>query len=266
MLEEFKAALGSGLTQIAGKLILALVVFLVGKWVVGKLTKVAGKSKAMEKLDPSMRSFTLSALKAVLYVVLVVTIVGIIGVPMASVVTVLASAGVAVGLALQGALSNLAGGIMIIVFRPFKVGDYVEAGGAEGTVKEITLFYTVITTLDNKRITVPNGSLMGANVTNYSTEDLRRVDLTFSCGKGEDPQRVQDVMLQTITRNPKVLQEPAPFARLSGATNEAMEFTTRAWCANADYWDVYFDLNQAITEALGEAGVNAPAIRVKSVE
>ena len=203
-------------------------------------------------------------MKWLLYIVLVVSIVAILGVPMASVITVLGTAGAAIALSLQGSLSNLAGGIMLVIFRPFKVGDFVEASGVTGTVKEITLFYTVLNTVDNCRINVPNGALMNANIIDYSAEETRRVDLTFASAKSEDPQKIQSLMLEVMDQNEKVLKDPAPFARISGGTNEAMQFTVRAWCKTADYWDVYFDLTQAITEKLGENGVQAPAVRVIS--
>ena len=164
-------------------LVFAAIVFVVGKFLIGKFLGLLEKSKAMGKLEGEVRTFTLSFVKIALYVLLLICVIGILGVPMASVVTVLASAGVAIGLALQGALSNLAGGIMLMVFKPFKLGDYVDAAGVSGVVKEVTLFYTVIMTLDNKRITVPNGSLMNTNVVDYSSAELRRVDLTFSCAK-----------------------------------------------------------------------------------
>ena len=258
------AGMGS-VVDICSKLIFALIAYIIGKGIVNWIVGAVAKSKAVTKLEDTVRTFLLSFLRIGLMVILVITIIGILGVPMASVVAVLASAGVTVGLALQGALSNLAGGIMLLVFKPFKVGDFIEGGGATGVVKEVTLFYTVITTVDNKRITVPNGALMNANVTNFSSEDLRRVDLTFACAKSEKPERIQEIILGAIRQVPKVLDEPeagAPFARLTGGTNEAMEFTARAWCKNADYWDVYFDMNQKITEALGANGVQAPAVRI----
>ena len=225
---------------------------------------LVGKIKVLEKVEPNTRTFVLSALKWLLYIVLVVSIVAILGVPMASVITVLGTAGAAIALSLQGSLSNLAGGIMLVIFRPFKVGDFVEASGVTGTVKEITLFYTVLNTVDNCRINVPNGALMNANIIDYSAEETRRVDLTFASAKSEDPQKIQSLMLEVMDQNEKVLKDPAPFARISGGTNEAMQFTVRAWCKTADYWDVYFDLTQAITEKLGENGVQAPAVRVIS--
>lgn len=257
-------ALANLCTTVVGKVLLAIVVWFVGKFIVNKIMGLVGKIKVLEKVEPNTRTFVLSALKWLLYVVLVVSIVAILGVPMASVITVLGTAGAAIALSLQGSLSNLAGGIMLVIFRPFKVGDFVEASGVTGTVKEITLFYTVLNTVDNCRINVPNGALMNANIIDYSAEETRRVDLTFASAKSEDPQKIQSLMLEVMDQNEKVLKDPAPFARISGGTNEAMQFTVRAWCKTADYWDVYFDLTQAITEKLGENGVQAPAVRVIS--
>ena len=251
-------------TTVVGKVLLAIVVWFVGKFIVNKLLGLVGKIKVLDKIEPNTRSFVLSALKWLLYIILVVSIVAILGVPMASVITVLGTAGAAIALSLQGSLSNLAGGIMLVIFRPFKVGDFVEASGVTGTVKEITLFYTVLNTVDNCRIKVPNGALMNANVIDYSAEATRRVDLTFASAKSENPKKIQDLMLDVMGQNEKVLKDPAPFARISGGTNEAMQFTVRAWCKTEDYWDVYFDLTQAITEKLGENGVQAPAVRVIS--
>ena len=257
-------ALANLCTTVVGKVLLAIVVWFVGKFIVSKIMGLVGKIKVLEKVEPNTRTFVLSALKWLLYVVLVVSIVAILGVPMASVITVLGTAGAAIALSLQGSLSNLAGGIMLVIFRPFKVGDFVEASGVTGTVKEITLFYTVLNTVDNCRINVPNGALMNAKIIDYSAEETRRVDLTFASAKSEDPQKIQSLMLEVMDQNEKVLKDPAPFARISGGTNEAMQFTVRAWCKTADYWDVYFDLTQAITEKLGENGVQAPAVRVIS--
>ena len=257
-------ALANLCTTVVGKVLLAIVVWFVGKFIVSKIMGLVGKIKVLEKVEPNTRTFVLSALKWLLYIVLVVSIVAILGVPMASVITVLGTAGAAIALSLQGSLSNLAGGIMLVIFRPFKVGDFVEASGVTGTVKEITLFYTVLNTVDNCRINVPNGALMNANIIDYSAEETRRVDLTFASAKSEDPQKIQSLMLEVMDQNEKGLKDPAPFARISGGTNEAMQFTVRAWCKTADYWDVYFDLTQAITEKLGENGVQAPAVRVIS--
>ncbi len=245
-----------------GKIVLALLVYIVGSLIIKGVCKALQKGKLFSKLEGSVKTFTLSFVKIGLYVVLIISVIAILGVPMASVITVLASAGVAIGLALQGALSNLAGGIMIMVFKPFKQGDYIDAAGVSGSVSEVTLFYTVLVTPDRKQITVPNGTLMNANVTNYSVEELRRVDLSFSCAKSEDPARVQEILLLAVSKTDLVLQDPAPFARISGGTNESMDFAVRVWVKNADYWDVYFNLTQNVTEAFAENGIKAPAISV----
>ena len=261
-MEEFLKNIVDIAVSAGSKILLAILIFVVGRIVIGKILKMLKNSKAVMKMEPTVRSFILNFVRVGLYVVLIISIISVLGVPMASVVTVLASAGVAVGLALQGALSNLAGGILLLITRPFNVGDYVITSGEEGIVKDISLFYTVLISLDNKKITIPNGTLMNANVTNCSSEPTRRVDIVFSCAKGENVAKIRKIMLYAMAANKKVKKDPAPFAQLSGGTNEAMEFTIRAWTDNADYWDVYFDLMQKITEELGKAGVKAPAVRV----
>ena len=254
------------LTEAGGKLILALLIFLIGRAIIKKIYKIVTEGRGFQKLDPTVKSFLGNFIKILLYVVLVIAIISVLGVPMASVITVLASAGVAVGMALQGSLANLAGGIMLLIFRPFNVGDYVAAAGDEGTVEEITVFYTILKTIDNKKVTIPNGALMNANVVNFTADDLRRIDMVFSVGKDADIQKVQDLILETIKKNTLIIPDgeaPEPaFARLSGGTNEAMEFTLRAWCKTGDYWTAYYDLNQGVAEALGAAGVNAPGVRI----
>ena len=252
------------LTGAAGSIVGAIVTLVVGMLAINLLMKALRKLKSFEKLDQTMTRFILNAVKWVLYVLLIIAVIGMLGVPMSEVIAVLASAGVAIGLALQGALGNLAGGILLMILRPFKVGDYVEAGGASGVVQSINLFYTVITTVDNKRITVPNGNLMNANVTNYTAEDTRRVDLVFSCAKSEKPAEIQQLILDAMASSKYALPDPAPFAHISGGTNEAMEFTVRAWCKTESYWDLYFELNQLIVEAFAARGVQAPALRVLS--
>ena len=245
-----------------GNIVLAIVISVVGFYLIKYLMKLVEKVKGFEKLDPTVTRFLKNFIKWLMYVMLVIAVISVLGVPMAQVIAVLASAGVAIGLALQGALSNLAGGILLMIIRPFNVGDYVDAAGASGVVHSINLFYTVLVTVDNKRITVPNGNLMNANVVDYSAQPLRRVDLEFSCAKSEKPAEIQQLILDTVSANALALQDPAPFARISGGTNEAMTFTVRAWCKTEDYWDLYFDLNQSIVEAFAAKGVQAPALRV----
>lgn len=259
---EFLSQLTALAVTVGGKLIFVILALIIGKLLIKAVLKALKKSKRLNNAEGMVRTFTFSFIKIGLYALLAVLVVAILGVPMASVAAVIASAGVAIGLALQGALSNLAGGIMLMIFKPFKLGDYVSTADAEGVVREVTLFYTVILTLDNKRITVPNGKLMNANVVDYSAEELRRVDLTFACAKTESPAKLQKLMTEVMEADPKVLKDPKPFARISGGSSEAMEFAVRAWCKNEDYWDVYFDLTQKITEKMAENGVKAPAVRI----
>ena len=265
-MKSFLSDLTSLATSTGVKILLSLIVFFLGKFFIKKALKLLKKSKLLSKADRTVQTFTLSFIKIGLYILLTISIIGIMGVPMASVVTVLASAGVAVGLALQGALSNLAGGIMLMIFKPFKQDDYISAAGVEGVVKGVTIFYTVIMTLDNKRITVPNGTLMNANVTNYSSEALRRVDLKFTCARSESPAKIQEMMLNVIKADDRVLSSPEPFARISGASSDSMEFTVRTWCKGEDYWDIYYDLTQKITETMAANNVQAPAVRVITAE
>ena len=258
MLNKFKEMLAGT----AGNIVGAIILLVAGIFVIRFVMKRLRKLKSFEKLDQTLTRFILNMIKWALYVMLIIAVIGLLGVPMAEVIAVLASAGVAVGLALQGALSNLAGGILLMILRPFKVGDYVDAGGTSGFVHSINLFYTVIMTIDNKRVTVPNGNLMNANVTDYTAEPKRRVDLVFACAKSEKPAEIQQCILDAVAKSRYALQDPAPFAHISGGTNEAMEFTVRVWCKTEEYWDLYFELNQIIVEAFGEKGVKAPAMRI----
>ena len=169
-------------------------------------------------------------------------------------------------MALQGALGNLAGGIMLMIFRPFKIGDYVAAAGEEGVVKDLSMFYTTLDTLDNRVITIPNGSLMNSNIQNYSAEDLRRVDLTFNLTGGRDIAEVKQVILDTMNKCDMVLKEPAPFASPLEGIPGGLAYTARAWTQSENYWDVYFELMQTIPTALGQAGVDGPAPATKIIQ
>ncbi|MDO4488077.1 MAG: mechanosensitive ion channel [Eubacteriales bacterium] len=249
-------------TTIGGKLILAILILIVGNILIKNVVKLLDKSQGIAKVDGVVASFFRSFVRIGLYALLVILIISILGVPMTSVIAVLTSATLTVGLALQGALSNLAGGIMLLIFKPFKMGDYISAAGAEGTVKEVTLFYTVLTTVDNKRITVPNGSLMNANIIDFSAEDIRRVDLAFTCAKSESLSKVQDIMMNELKKNPMVLAEPAPFARISKTNEDAFEFAVRGWVKKENYWDVYHDVTESVTTAMAEAGIKTPAVRI----
>ena len=166
-------------------------------------------------------------------------------------------------MALQGSLSNLAGGIMLLVFRPFNVGDYIIAGGEEGTVKSISTFYTVLNTVDNKTVSIPNGTLMNSNISNCSSEDLRRVDLTFNIAGSEPIKKVQATIMKVIVASDKAMADPAPEVQPVAGIPGGLEYTVRVWCETADYWDLYFELMREIPTALGHAEIAGPSTPVK---
>ncbi len=249
-------------TTVGGKLLLAIVVLVVGLIIIKAIKKALKKKEGKSKLDKTVANVINNLVIALLYVILVVAVVEILGVPMTSVTALLASCGIAVGLALQGALGNFAGGIMILIFKPFKIGDYINATGAEGTVSNISIFYTSLLTIDNKRVVIPNGDLMNSNVTNFSCEEKRRVDIEFKITNDIDEKFVRDVLLKAAEGTKGVIKEPAPFARLLNVDDDTFIFVVRAWCESASYWDVYFDLLENCSNALGENGIDDPEERI----
>lgn len=249
-------------TQMGGRIIAAIVVLIVGSLVIKAVKKGLDKAEKIAKMDKTVRSFIKSAVSVLLYALLIISVIGLLGIPMASVVAVLASCGLAVGLSLQGALGNLAGGLMILLFKPFRVGDYISAAGAEGTVRDISIFYTSVITIDNKRILVPNGDLMNSNVTNFSCEELRRVDLNFKVTNGCNFELAKSVLLKAAESTEGVKAEPASFARMTAVDEHTYILTVRAWCDSAKYWDVYFDLLENCSKALGDNGIADPEDRL----
>lgn len=240
------------------KIIFALVVLIIGCGIVKIVKKKLLNSSKSKKIDPGVQSFLSSFIVIVLYIVMFITIAMILGIPTTSFITALASCGVAIGLALQGALGNLAGGIIILLFKPFRVNDYISTQGEEGTVTKITIMYTSLTTVDNKIITIPNGTLTNAVIKNYSAEKLRRVDFVFSASYDCDMEKVKSVIRKVLESHDKVLKDPEPFVRLSKHADSALEFTARAWCNSADYWDVNFDIIEQVNRAFIENNISIP--------
>ena len=245
-------------TDVGLKIIFGLIVLFVGLKIVKVIVKMVAKGKAFQKLDPTVQSFIKSLIKILLYAAVIESACMIWGIPATSFLTIFASAGLAIGMALQGALSNLAGGIMILIFKPFRVGDYIENGGLAGTVKDITIIYTILLTVDNKVITIPNGNLTNSNVINYSSEPLRRVDITLSAAYTDDMDKVEKVLMDVAGNNEKVLKNPAPFARLVTQNSSSLDYTFRVWCKSADYWDVYFDMMEQAKAAFDKNGITIP--------
>ena len=240
------------------KLISALLILIIGLWVIKIITK--GVEKVMEKrnLDLSLRGFLSSLVGSALKIFLFITVIGQLGVETTSFAALIAAAGLAVGMALQGALSNFAGGALIMIFRPFKIGDYIEAQGEQGTVKDIQIFTTKINSIDNKEIIIPNGILSNGNITNYSSEEKRRVDLTFGVSYDADIKQTKEVLLSVLKATPFTINEPEPTVILGELAESSVNFITRAWVNSADYWDAYFLITENVKIALDKAGIEIP--------
>ena len=245
-----------------GKIVLAILVLVVGLLLIKLITKGVDKRVAKSKMDPTVKLVVTKLVKILLYVVLVVGLIEILGVPMTSVAALIASGGLAVGLGFQGALANLAGGFLILIFKPFKVGDSINAADAEGIVRDISIFYTKLLTLDNKTVLIPNGDLMSSNVTNLTAEPIRRIDLDFKITNDIDQDFVKSVLLKAAESCASVLPDPAPFARLTAVDDDTYIFTVRGWCVTETYWDSYFDLIETCSKALADNGIDDPEERI----
>ena len=243
----------------AGKSILvALLIFVVGRFLVKLINKLVAQMMERRKVEPTIASFVKSFVNILLMVLLVITVVSALGVNTTSFAALLASAGVAVGMALSGNLQNLAGGILLLLFKPYKVGDYISAQGVEGVVKAIQIFHTVLTTVDNKEIFVPNGALSSGSVVNFSKNELRRVDQTVTVEYGTDVEAVRQAVLDIAKADPRVLTDPAPFVALSALADSSVNFTVRFWVKSADYWGVFFDTNRKVYEEFNRRGIQFP--------
>ena len=257
-MEEFLKKLIDMGSNYGGKILLAIAAAIAGLIAIKFIGKAVTKATEKTKWNTTVKVIVNKAVKILLYLLLLVGIIEILGVPMSSVVALIASG----GLAFQGALSNFAGGFMILIFRPFKIGDYIESTGAEGTVKDISIFYTKIVTIDNKQILVPNGDLMSANVTNFTASEKRRVDQNFKITNDIDQELVKSVLLEATSKTEGVLSDPKPFARLTAVDDDTYIFTIRAWCDTEKYWDVYFDLLENCSSALSDNGIDDPEERI----
>ena len=246
------------ITALGMRLLAAIVVLVVSLKLISAVKKFIKTSPKLDKLDAGLRSFLGSFVGIALYILLIIVIAGMIGIPATSFITILASCGVAIGLALQGSLSNFAGGLMILFFKPFQVGDFIEVGGETGTVKEITVVYTVLLTPDNKRVTLPNGTITNAVIENYSAEDLRRVDLEFNTAYSCDIEQVKAIVTKVVAEHPLALAEPEPMVRLAAHGDSALTYKVRVWCKNEDYWTVFFDLTESVKKAFDENGIEIP--------
>ena len=245
-------------SQLGLTILKALIVFLVGRLVINLLNKLVRRILSKRDIDPSVKTFVASLVNVSLTILLIISVVGALGVQTASFAALLASAGVAIGMALSGNLSNFAGGLIILLFKPYKVGDYIEALNEGGTVREIQMFHTVLQTPDNKIIYIPNGSLSSGVVVNYSREETRRVDWVFGVEYDTDFERVKQVVESVLARDARILADPAPSIALKELADSSVNVVVRVWVKSADYWGVYFDINKDIYATFNKEGIGFP--------
>ena len=240
------------------KIIAAIAVWIIGGWVIKGLGK--GITKLMDKsgTDPTLKPFIKGIAEILLKVMLIITALGMLGIEMTSFIAILGAAGLAVGMALSGTLQNFAGGVMILIFKPFKVGDVIDAQGHIGSVNEIQIFNTILKTPDNKTIIIPNGGLSTSSMTNYSTEEKRRCDWTVGVGYGDDLDKVRQTIKKLCDDDARILKDPEVFIAVAELADSSVNFTVRAWVKAEDYWGVFFDMNENIYKTFNKEGINIP--------
>ncbi len=246
------------LVSLGSKLLMAAIVFFVGRWLINRINRMVVNLMTRRHVEASLFSFTRSLIKITLNFLFIIVIVGILGIETSSFLALFASAGVAIGMALSGTLQNFAGGVMILIFKPFKVGDFIEAQGQSGTVKEIQIFNTIIATPDNKIIIIPNGGLSTGIMTNYSKEEARRVDWVFSIAYGDSYDKAKTVIARLLDADPRVLKTPEYFIALTSLGDSSVNMVVRAWVAAPDYWGVFFDMNEKVYKTFALEGLNIP--------
>lgn len=255
---EVWSQLMSSAVDLCLKVLLAIVVYYVGKLLIDLIYKFVKNTLEKRKIDLSVNSFLLSLTRITLMFVLIITIIGVLGINTSSFVALFASAGVAIGMALSGTLQNFAGGVMILLFKPYKIGDWIEAAGVSGSVKEIQIFNTILTTVDNKIIIVPNGKLSNDMITNYSKGGTRRVDWTFTISYGDNYDKAKEVLTQFVNEDKRIMKDPAPAIVLDQLADSSVCIALRVWVDGADYWGVYYDMNERVYKEFEKYGLSFP--------
>ncbi len=240
------------------KLVSAILVWIIGAWIIKGLLLAVGKALVKGNVDESLQPFVKGLTGALLKVLLIITVLSMVGIEMTSFIAILGAAGLAIGMALSGTLQNFAGGVMILLFKPYKIGDVIDAQGYIGRVSEIQIFNTIMKTPDNKTIIIPNGGLATGSMINYSTESTRRVDWTFGIGYGDDVDQAKVVMKKLCDADQRILKDPEVFIAVSALADSSVNFTVRAWVNAEDYWGVYFDMNENIYKTFNQEGLNIP--------
>ncbi len=240
------------------KLIGAILVWIIGGWVINVIGRVVKSGLDKSGTDPSLKPFLTGIVNGLLKVMLVITVLGMLGIEMTSFIAIIGAVGLAIGMAMSGTLQNFAGGVMILVFKPFKVGDVIEAQGYVGSVSQIQIFNTIMKTPDNKTIIIPNGGLSTSSMINYSTEPKRRVDWTIGVAYGDDLDKAREVIKRLCDADTRILKDPEVFIAVSALADSSVNFAVRAWVSAPDYWGVYFDMNENVYKTFANEGLNIP--------
>ncbi len=256
--EDLITKLSSGAMDMALKILAAIVVLVIGLKIIKLIEKIIKKEHKNSKVDKSIKSFVVSFTSTGLKILLIILILNIVGVPLASMLGIISSCAIAVGLALQGGLSNIAGGVMILIFKPFKEGDYIQVNGNEGKVKETTLFYTTIVTVDNKLIQLPNGVLSNSDIVNFTTATKRRVDIEWCVSYSSDIDKVKEIIREEIDKHELILKDEEIVVRMKEMADSSLIFVSRVWVLTDDYWTVNFDLKENIKKAFDKKGIEIP--------
>lgn len=256
--EEIIAEITKMTVQYGPKLIGAIAVWIIGNFIVKAISSGVKKALEKSKTDPSLIPFLMGLVNGLLKVMLVITVLGMLGIEMTSFIAILGAAGLAVGMALSGTLQNFAGGVMILVFKPFKVGNYIQAQGYSGTVSEIQIFNTIMKTPDNKTIIIPNGGLSTSSMVNFSVEEKRRVDWTIGIAYGDDVDKAKEVIRRLCEEDTRILKDPDVFIAVSALADSSVNFAVRAWVMAPDYWGVHFELNEKVYKTFESEGLNIP--------
>ncbi len=257
-LESITATMIGWATLYGVKIIVALLIFVIGKWVAKKLSGVAAKVMESREVDEALVNFISSLVYYALFIFVIIAALGQIGIQTASFVAIVGAAGLAIGLAMQGSLSNFAAGVLIIIFKPFKIGDFVEMAGTSGVIENIMIFTTEMKTGDNKKVIVPNSSVLGGVITNYSANATRRVDLVVGIGYDDDIDKARSALEDLINADERILKDPAPLVAVSELADSSVNFVVRSWVNSADYWGVYFGLTEAVKKRFDQDGISIP--------
>jgi small conductance mechanosensitive channel len=240
------------------KLLLALITLIVGLWLISRLVKMLKKTFESRSLEKTLQTFLIQLIGITLKILLIISVVTMVGIQMTSFIALLGAMGLAFGLALSGTLQNFAGGVMLLILKPFKVGDFIEAQGFLGTVKEIQIFHTVLNTPDKKKIIIPNGGLSTGAVTNFSAEPVRRLEWTFGIGYADSIDKAKEVILNVITSDERVLKDPAPFVGVISLGDSSVNIVARVWVEVPNFWDVFFKMNEAVKKEFDNKGISIP--------